>query len=326
MKRLAFISIFLVLCWTGYWFVGARALDAAFTGWFAEQRSAGWQADYSDLDVAGFPYRFDTTITQPALADTAAGWAWRAPYLQLLSLSYKPNHLIVALPLNIALQTPLDSYAVSNTSARASLVMSPNTSLAVDRTTTVIESPVLTSGKGWGLQASQLRLAARVLDDAPTTYQIGLTVADLKSVQANRELPGGTGQITANLTVLFSAPWDRKALEQARPQPQSIQIHKADTTWGQMELKLAGTLTVDAAGLLTGEIVVKALNWREILSLGIANGAISESMERPLTRGLELASGLSGSSKTLDVPLTFRRGTIYIGPIPLAPAPVLKIR
>jgi hypothetical protein len=326
MKRLAFISIFLVLCWAGYWFVGARALEAAFTGWFSERRTAGWQADYSDVSVAGFPYRFDTTLTQPALADPATGWAWRAPYLQLLSLSYQPNHIIAALPPSQSLQTPIDSFTLASNSARASLVLTPSTSLAVDRTTTVIEAPVLTAATGWGLQARQLRLAARVLDDAPSTYQIGLNVGDLKSLDGSNGMPGGIGQIDADVTVKFSAPWDRHAIEKARPQPHSIQIFKADVTWGQMVLKLAGTLTIDTLGNPTGDLAIKATNWREILALGVANGAIPQSMERSLTRGLELVSGLSGSSKTLDVPLTFRRGTIHLGPIPIAPAPNFKIR
>ena len=83
--------------WGGYWFIGSAGFEKGLAAWFDERRSAGWVADYSDIKTRGFPNRFDTTISDLELADTRAGLAWSAPFFQIFTLSYRPNHIVVAL-------------------------------------------------------------------------------------------------------------------------------------------------------------------------------------------------------------------------------------
>ena len=58
---------------------------------------------------------------------------------------------------------------------------------------------------------------------------------------------------------------------------------------------------------------VKAENWREILELAVASGAVPEGLAGTLEDALGLLAGLSGSSKTLDIPLDFRNGRMLLG-------------
>ena len=75
-----------------------------------------------------------------------------------------------------------------------------------------------------------------------------------------------------------------------------------------------------------GQITIKAKNWRDILKLAVASGAIPESMSGTLEDALGLIAGLAGNPKTLDIPLDFRNGRMLLGPVPIGPAPVLVIR
>ena len=128
------------------------------------------------------------------------------------------------------------------------------------------------------------------------------------------------------MTVAFDKPWDLSAIEDARPQPRRIELKLAEARWGRLELQAAGEVTVDAAGIPTGEITVKARNWRDILRLAVDSGALPQGFAGTLEDGLALVSQMAGNPKTLDIPLGLRDGRVLLGPVPLGPAPVLRLR
>ena len=63
-----------------------------------------------------------------------------------------------------------------------------------------------------------------------------------------------------------------------------------------------------------------------MLSIAQSSGLLPESLLPTVERGLEVLAGLSGSSETIDAPLTFQNGLVKIGPIPLGPAPLIRLR
>jgi hypothetical protein len=73
-------------------------------------------------------------------------------------------------------------------------------------------------------------------------------------------------------------------------------------------------------------VIVKATNWREMLGVAEAAGAIPPSVRSGLERGLGFLAQLSGPADTLDVPLSFRNGRVMLGPLPIGPAPRIVIR
>ena len=60
--------------------------------------------------------------------------------------------------------------------------------------------------------------------------------------------------------------------------------------------------------------------------LSVAAGALSPGLAGALTDGLSLLSQLSGNPNTLDIPLGFRGGRVMLGPVPIGPAPVVRLR
>jgi hypothetical protein len=73
-------------------------MESALPGWLDARAAEGWIAEYESDAHRGFPNRFDTTITGLDLADPETGVAWSAPFFQILSLSYQPNHVIAVFP------------------------------------------------------------------------------------------------------------------------------------------------------------------------------------------------------------------------------------
>ena len=321
--------------WAGYWFVGQAGVHTGFAKWFDQRRTEGWVADYTDLNVQGFPNRFDTVVTGLTLADPDTGLAWDAPKFQINALSYRPNHVIAVWPATQRLATPLAKFDIDSADMRASLVLAPDARLQIDRAALTAQTLVIRPVEGDGQTVLQaLRLAAEhVPMQNAATYRLGLAADGLapslpwrETVDPDGSLPETFDAFRADMTVEFDKPWDRGAIEDARPQPRQITLKLAEARWGRLELQAAGALSVDAAGMPTGEITIKARNWREILQVSVAAGALSPGLAGALEDGLSLLSQLSGNPNTLDIPLGFRNGRVMLGPVPIGPAPVVRLR
>ncbi len=335
LRFLITVILLAAAAWAGYWFVGSTGVQSGFATWFDQRRSEGWVADYTALDVQGFPNRFDTVVTGLTLADPDTGLAWDAPQFQINALSYRPNHVIAVWPETQRLATPLAKYDLQSRDMRASLVLEPNTSLTLQRTTLTAEELVIHPLDDSGdTSLNALRLAA---DHVPmqtlATYRLGLAADGLSPALSWREtvdpsgrLPETFDALNIDLTVEFDKPWDRTAIEDARPQPRRIDIRLAEARWGQLELQMAGEMSVDASGHTEGEVMIKARNWRDILDLAVNAGAMPQGMAGTVADGLGLISQMAGNPKTLDIPLTLRNGSVFLGPVPIGPAPVLRLR
>ena len=335
MRMLLTVILIAAAGWSGYWVLGSTGVKTGMGIWFEDRRDDGWVAEYTDLSVSGYPNRIDTTLTDVALADPDTGLAWNAPFFQIFALSYKPNHVIAVWPNDQQLATPYDKFDITSTDMRASLVLQPNTLLTLERSTLTAENLVITPvGQNTPTKLTALTLATdRVaVDDAPS-YRFGIKADGFAPSLPWRahldpagSLPETLDALSADLTVTFDKPWDRLAIEQARPQPTRIKVKLAQARWGQLELQAAGELVVDASGQPNGSLTIKARNWRDILALAVKSGAVPEGLAGTLEDGLSLIAQLAGNPNTLDIPLEFRGGYVRLGPVPIGPAPVLRLR
>lgn len=330
MKRLLIAIIVAATLWSGYWGVGSLSVKRGVTNWMDARRAEGWVAETSSVTVKGFPNRFDTTFNNLMLADPQTGWSWTAPFFQLFALSYKPNHVIAIWPNEQQLATPFTKYNVSSTRMQASAV-TEGTALALARVNLAADTLQITGPSGDGTHMTALRAALRAEPEG--IYRFAFSAEDLAPAQSfrnlvnkNNRLPRTLSAFDADVTMGFDAPWDRHALETARPQLTRLKVELAEAKWGELELALAGTLDIDPQGWATGKLVVKARNWRDILQMAVSAGALTPDWAQTLSGGLEMVAGLSGNPNTLDLPLTFSGETLYFGPLPLGPAPNFSLR
>ena len=333
MGRLVVAILTVLLIWMIWWAFGSTALDRSLTAWVDERRAEGWAADVDDIEVKGFPNRFDTTLSDVRFADPNTGVAWTAPFLQLLALAYKPHQLIAVLPQEHRLSTPEQTMTISNSNARASIFFEPKTSLPLDRSTIVVEGLEIASTLGWTMALEEGRFATETVPDRQYAHRIGAEISGLKPSERAKEildpgdiLPDLVEVLRVDAALGFTAPWDRSAIEVGRPQITDIDLGELFAVWGTVTFRAAGELTLDDTGLPNGEITVKAVEWRRLLDMAVGTGLLVETLRPTIERGLELLAALSGPADTIDAPLTFRRGQVSLGPIPLGPAPRLIIR
>lgn len=333
MRKFIWLIIAAAVLWGGYWFVGASAVEGGMRAWLAEREEDAWQAEYASLKTSGFPNRFDTVIQDLALTDPATGLSWQAPRFEILALSYKPNHIIALWPEVQTIASPLQRIRVTSRDMRGSVVFVPKTTLELDRLTVEMSDFELSSTLGWDASLREGLLATRQNEAIPLTHDISFSASGfapsanfMRRIDPGKLLPEELSLLTLDMAMSFTKPWDRSAIEEARPQITRIDLTLAQAQWGNLDLALAGTLDVDANGTPSGEITVKAKNWREMIEIGRASGALPEGTANALERALEFVAAMSGNKNTIDAPLSFAGGRVSLGPLPLGPAPHFVIR
>lgn len=335
MRKLLVFVIVAALAWSGYWFLGAQGHKAALTKWLDDRRAEGWQVDYSEHKLRGFPNRFDTTLTDLALTDPKTGISWQAPFFQILSLSYKPNHLIAVWPTEQTIATPFEKFDVKATDMRASLVIKPSTTLELDRANVEMDSAVITSSDGWTAGFDTLNAAIRNAPDAASntghSYDAAIDIQNLLPgervrglIDVGGTLPDRVETLRLDIQAGLSAPLDRIALEAGRPDVTALEIRDLRGTWGELELRAKGDMSVENTKP-TGSVAVTARNWRDMIALAVRSGALDDGAASALELGLGFMANASGGSNSLDATLNFKGGATFLGPLPIGPAPRIEL-
>ena len=334
MKRLIIVALVLVGLWCGWWVVASVGLKRGIEAWLDDRRADGWVAEASDVSVGGFPYRFDTRFRDLSLADPDTGLAWSLPVFDLTALAYQPAHVIAFWPDSQTFRTPDERLEITSDTFEGSVVLVPGPDLALREMRLVLADLAVASDAGYDTGMADGQVAVARLDEAaPNTYRLGAHATDVLVADPVRQaldpagaLPDLLALLNLDARVTFDAPWDRHAVEDRRPQPVAIDLTDLTANWGDLELRAAGELQIDPDGVADGLITVKAVNWREILGLAVAAGAVPEGMAGTIESGLGFLARLSGPPETLDAPLTFSGGRISLGPVPLGAAPVFRLR
>ena len=336
MRNLTAVTVLLMLLvlaglgWGTYWILGASATERGLTAWLDARRAEGWIASAASLETHGFPNRFDTTFTALDLDDPDTGVGWTAPLFQILSLSYRPTEVIAVWPGEQKLRLPRETLAVSAERMIGSLALGPSAALPLRRLVIEGGAVEIASTRDWtaGVGAAQVALRESPGAEGAPVYDIALSLdgftpdsAELARLRDLVGLPEAVETVRAELTVTFDKGWDITALEDRRPQPRAVEVTKLDARWGELALSGTGEIEVDEAGVGSGELVLEATNWRDIVALAEASGALPANRAPLVRAALETLASVSGDPDRLDVTLRFAGGFLLLGPVPVGAAP-----
>lgn len=326
MRRLLWAVLIAAAGWSGLWVAGARVLDRAVMDALAQAAPRLAARSHS---VAGFPNRFDLTLTEPRLTDPIGGVAWSAPFLQIFALSYRPWHSIFALPPEQRLTWPDGGLTLRAGKLQASLVLRPLSALPLDRLTMVGERLELRPDGATGATVASVHLGTRPDPGDAHAHEIGLAVrgiapdpAALALLPAGTDLPPATETLHLDAVVGFTAPLDRFA-PQSRPAVTRIDVRALSFSWGDIVLAGEGSLVPDQDGLAEGRIALRLDHWRKAIDAAVAVGALRREIAPTWAEFARRLAETGGNPDRLELPLIFARGRMSLGPIPLGPAPRL---
>jgi hypothetical protein len=332
MRVLVGAVLALGLVWCGWWFVAARAAERAVVQWLAASGpGSAVEAAAGDIAVRGFPNRIDITLTAPALRAPLAGIAWDAPFVQIFALSYRPWHVIAALPPEQHLRLPEATVTLRAGSLQASLVVEPGTALTLDRLALAGDALTVAHEAGDAVSVATLRAGLRQAvgrrfgqDLAVEARQVVPGAAVQAALPPGAALPEALSVIRLAAEIDLTAPLDRHA-GTTRPAVTAIALREARLVWGDLVIDAQGRVTADAQGRAEGRIVLRFERWRLAVAAAAATGMIAPEVAPTWTSMMELLASQGTDPDRLELPLSFQNGRMSLGPIPLGPAPLLAL-
>lgn len=333
MRKLVWLIVLIPALWSGYWFVAARGIERGIGAWLDARAAEGWVAETASIQASGFPLRFQTVLADVELADPDTGLAWSLPRLEILIESYRPNRVEIIGPKQFTVASPFERITVVAGQIDALAEVDPGPQLGVRTLSADLGAVDLASTAGWmsGFESGRV-LTQRDTED-PNTHAIEFRANALRLSKPLRDFLDPANALPPEIEGFellgrfgFDRPWDRRALETRRPQPTRIEIERLEARWGPALLAVAGTLDIDGAGRATGQITLRAENWREMLEVARVTGAVPEPFHPTVEQALEALARVSGRPDMIDAPLSFRNGVVFFGLLPLGQAPRFVIR
>jgi hypothetical protein len=327
MRRAIGIVIRLAVLWCLWWVLAAVGVHIAVPR-LLETNPGEVQASFAG--VGGFPARFALDFGEVALRDPRAGVEWTAPDLHIESRAWNPVHFDVVLPAQHLLRLGAEQITLQSKVNRTEIALRPGPALTFAGLSLVLNDATARSNRGW--DASLSGASAEIWpasDGAENAFDLNLDIRDLKPTRAvlqeidpSGQQPDTIAHFALDGVVAFDAPWNRYTLEGPHPQPRSITLRAAALDWGELTLSAAGELDIGPDGIPEGAIRLRTEDWRKLLAFAVESGLVSPEDLGTIETALTV---LSVGGEALETPLTFQAGFMAIGPVPLGPAPAIRI-
>lgn len=355
MRGLLAFMIGLAVLWCGYWYGGKVLIEREGRSFLAAESQGALSLRADDLTVAGFPYRWDTTLVRPTFAAQGGAYGYQADALRLFAMAWKPWHLIAALPARQELRLMGQDLTLEGQDIMASLRLRPASDLAFREArlsaSALRLAPVAGFGgaQGLGLEAGawgaqSLSLAARAQAKTPEAlfpYELGLDLREISLPPAllarlsqisdvaveglpSTPLPATIERLHLDAVVLLAGQIDRHLTGAEAFAPKAIDLRGLGLSWGALSLSASGQIIPDAAGFASGRVEVVVQNWQVLPQILIGAEVINSRMAPLVVNLLSAMARDGGDANRLTIPLLLKDGQISFGPLPLGAAPRLN--
>ena len=263
-------------------------------------RDSDLEVGFSDLRVRGYPNRFDATFYDLAISDPAAEIGWRAPFFQLLVLSYATDHVIAVWPETQTLDLSGRSHTVRSNGLKASFETSGNDS---EIQQIVVESERI-SMAGLPFAVASLLFAVRQNAGTEHTYDFSLSASlpeapENETVELLLETPRGAGSITAIASLELDRAMGAATCAGEAGSVVGLTVSDVSLSWPTLSISSEAELAFDTDGLASGSIS---------LSISDLNALFALLEQFPLPGDLTSVSDSPSMKLTENVSFQFRVG------------------
>jgi hypothetical protein len=316
-----------VVAWSGYWFWLRIQTADRLEAIAAQLKSAGYEVSWKDETIGGYPFRQNVTLIEPVIREPS-GWALSAPRLESESYLHGLGTVVVAAPQGLTFTRPQGGPVqvagkVLHASVSAFDKTPPNVSF---------EGAGLTFTPGPGAQPfglmsadkAEIHLRAGPDDQAATFFRLDGGTPRPEALLGR--LAGGkavslTWDATLSKVSAFKGADWRAAVRAWTDAGGQAAVKEAGITAGPAVLGArSGRLTVGSDGRLRGQLDVTLHGAIPALATLAAAGAVApESAAAAAT----VAQARQGAGDTVAATLSFEAGQTTLGPVAVAPAPIV---
>ena len=311
---------------TGYWYWSSQRLAFWIEVWSEEQRQRGYEIDYRGPDIGGFPLDLTAVFTEVKVA-SPQGWIWQAPPLAGKAALLNPFtvHLEASGEHEIspAQGRPEPSLTANFGGAKGLLLFASGGRLEQGEAT--LENGVLATSDG--LRASFNDLFLQVGPPLPAAGEDPaglLLMAELAGLTLPEDPRNPFGRTVDVLDLearllgpLVEGP-PEIVLPAWRAGDGALVIDSLQLRWGALDLEARGRLTLDEALRPEGQLTLRLRDVSKALGALTAAGLLQPGQALSLqTVLLGLASSSDERGAFVELPLRFREGLAFLGPLPL---------
>lgn len=327
-RILIIVVVALSLVWSGYWFLGGRAHRGMVVGQLERAEADGWRITHSGVELNGFPNRFDTTISELRMESPKGGFIWETPSLQLLTLSYRPNHLIAVLPgmqRFLIFGNPVD---LTSQGMNASIVVSDPNNLSIERFVFEASQAEFESSTGLKGSVDGALFAARRSEEDPNEVDIAVRFKP-SLLNAEAEELGNANEsdrliaLTAEASLQASREIGLNMCDDGYAELQRADISEFKLSWKESEIAVAGSLAFDSQGVSDGQLDIAIAEWRALMAEAENAGLLSAANAANISTILSLLAVVSADSESVTAPISIKDGRVGLSGIQLFDAPML---
>ncbi len=325
MRRLFVTLIALTLIWCGYWIAGAFAMERGLAAWLEARRAEGWRADVAETSVNGFPFAFTGQIMKVGIADPIGTVGLQADTLEARIPSYWPLSTRISFPETpMTLDTPQGPYFLKLLEGMAEVAVAPSIPPRL--------SSAFLQSADWQLNAPGGNILSALDQHTTVTQDVGITdryhitsdVTALAPGDVLRQaigLPSDWPRVLSEFSIDFSLQLATDQNDESQARLRDLEIRRIDFVWASLSFSATGRINIDATGMPDGNLNLNIKGWREAYEIAKEAGIIRAENHLRYDLVLNGLSNLGGDPNTLDFPVSFRGGQVYLGPIQLGPAP-----
>jgi hypothetical protein len=357
---LLFLVFALVGAWIWFWDYAADKAQAAVEGWRAREAKAGRVYDCGEQHIGGFPFRFEVNCDRASAVfqSNQPPVEIKAGSVLVAVQVYQPNLLISEFngPLTIAELGHAPKIVANWKLGQSSVRGTPK---APERVSLVFDEPVIDLVSGDSktnlLRAKHVEIHGRIAEGSAANNPVIQMALTLDHASAPAFNPATVQPIDVDIDGLMRGlgdfepkPW-RERFRELQRRGGRIEIKQVRVKQGDTLAVGSGSLAIDRDGQLEGRLNVTVAGLEPFLVAIGASQAVQKSASMGKVAGmldrlspglgdvarsqaganLSLGINMLGQQATLEgrqavtLPLRFKEGVAYLGPIPLGPVPAL---
>ncbi|MEN8236574.1 MAG: DUF2125 domain-containing protein [Pseudomonadota bacterium] len=330
-RRLLFLLTLLLLAggYTVGWFHLGSQLEDRVEKLIRDWQQRGWNVEYKDMQLAGFPFTLKIVLESPELAykgiiktwvegDMRFGAAlWRPT--QIKSWAAGRHHITLSLLEDEIIFAQGEGFAASFFTMEQGTFQFSYEQLELSK-----EQGVFAKLGGLDVQA-QYHEQEDVHDDL---MNVQISLQDL-TLPVLSEFPFGDNlqklQLQTSLSGEIAGDTLHDRINSWYESDGTLEVAKLQLQWGPLEITAEGTTTVDEHLQPMGAFSAHVGGLDKTLAAFVKAGWLDEKVSRLVRLGLgfltESLQGEAEASARYQLPLTVQSGRLFIGPVSVAKVP-----
>lgn len=340
LRPLIYFLIGAFAAYAGFWYYLAHNAEERVQNIAEDLSRSGFEFDYQELDVSGFPYRLvlDFKGVEASYRDGPLQLDWSGPSLQAILQPWQPNHAVL-----LASDTLISaSYRTDKTSAV--IIESSLASISLrssdrdgERFSLVLDDsriqPLTNGAREASLKRAEIHFRSRRRQAAgvtvsglvePVFAEISISLDDLE-IDAGNARPDRPGITSINMLSVELLPRGRffprltpYSLSAWRDAGSIVDIAKIEARWGEVGIEGDGSVTLDEDLQPLGAISLRTANPEDLLDNMTRAGWIDQRDGQEAAEVIQLFRSLGTAGAPVALSISIQGGSIAMGPIVLA--------